>query len=308
MRETTVAVTGAWSYSGRFVASRLLRLGYQVVSFTNREVPLADPHGGRVRAIPFDFSPGFLTRALRGVDVLACAYWVRHDSPPVGHRGPWTSHSDAVIHSRRLVDAAVAAGVSRLVWTSIANPGLDPDLSYYAGKGLVECAVRDSGLPYTILRPACFFGPGALLVDNIAWASRHMPVFPLPAAPSYYIRPLHVGDYATAVADAVRSRDSYVRDACGPDRVEFGDLVRLIASQVGGRARVAWFSLQACAALYRAASFVLRETILTRDELVGLSRNRLDSFEAPLGRVSLLAWLRSRGDGLGDRFVREPRR
>ena len=304
----TVAVSGAWSYSGRRVAARLLRAGYRVVSLTNRPVPDPDPHAGAVGRIRYDFAPGALERSLRGVDVLACAYWTRHDRAPAGHRGAWTSHALALERSARIIDAAVAAGVSRLVWTSIANPGLDPDLSYYAGKVAVEGLVGNSGLPHAILRPACFFGPGGILIENVAWAARRLPCFPIPAGPRYRIRPIHVDDYADAVVDAVGSTRTFVRDATGPDRIEFGELFDYLVQLTGGRARVLRLPLPACAALYRVASSVMRETILTTDELKGLSRNRLDSVEEPIGRIGLRASLRDNVSTIGSRFLREPRR
>ena len=308
MSELVVAVSGAWSYSGRLVAAGLLHAGYRVVSLTNRPVPDPDPHGGAVGRIRYDFRPGVLERSLQGVDVLACAYWTRHDSPPVGHRGPWTSHALAVERSARLIDAAVAAGVSRLVWTSIANPGLDPDLSYYAGKAQVEDLVKRSGLPYAILRPACFFGPGGILIENVAWAARRLPCFPIPSGPRYGIRPIHVDDYARAVVRAVGLTRSFVRDATGPDRIEFGELVDYLVSLTGGRARVVRLPLPVCAVLYRVASAVVGETILTADELKGLCRNRLDSVAEPFGGIGLRAWLRHNVSMIGSRFLREPRR
>lgn len=305
---STVAITGAWSYSGRPVAARLLQAGHTVVSLTNREIPDPDPHDGRVRAEPYDFSPGALERAVDGVEVLACAYWTRHDRAPLGHRGPWLSHAEAVSRSGRIIEAAGAAGVSRLVWTSIANPGLDPDLSYYAGKAEVERLVRESGLPHAILRPVCFFGPDAILIENVAWAARRLPLLPIPAGPEYWIRPIHVDDYAELVADAVASTATFTRDACGPDRVEFGELIRTIARLSGGKARPVRLPVSACAPLYAVASRVMRETILTKDELIGLSRNRLDSLEPPAGPTSLLAWLEEHVAEVGLRFAREPSR
>lgn len=90
---------------------------------------------------------------------MACAYWTRHDRALGDHHGPWLSHAEAVFRSGRMIEAAREAGAARLVWTSIASPGLDPDLSYYAGKAEVERLVRESGRSHAILRPACFFGP-----------------------------------------------------------------------------------------------------------------------------------------------------
>lgn len=273
--------------------------------------PDPDPHGGKVRRVPFgQFSVAKLTRALEGVEAVHCGYWVRHNLPPVGHRGPWTSHAQAVRRSARLIEAAGRASVQRLVWTSIANPGLDPDLSYYSGKAEVERLVRESGISYAILRPTCFFGRGAadILIQNVAWAARYMPWIPIPAGPPYWIRPIHVDDYATLVVSALASSEIQTRDVTGPDRIEFGELVRLISEVTGGRGRALRLPLPVCRALFAVASQVCRETILTADELRGLSRNRLDSSESPLGTISLTTWLRDNAPEIGQRFAREPKR
>ena len=304
-----IAVTGAWSYSGQPIAAALLAAGHEVVSLTSRTPPTPDPHRGRVRCLPFgDFSVPELAGRLDGVEALHCGYWSRHDRAPVGHRGPWTSHALAVRRSAALVDAARRAGVRRLVWTSIANPGHDPDLSYYAGKAQVEACVRESGLSHAILRPTCFFGRRGILIENVAWAARRMPFVPIPSGPLYRIRPIHVDDFANLVAAALVSRETWTRDATGPDRVEFGELIRRVARLVGGRARPVRLPLGVCRALYAAAGRVMGETILTADELRGLSRNLLDSREEPLGKTSLLDWLGERGGTVGARLAREPRR
>ena len=306
MSVRAVAVTGAWSYSGRWVAAELLARGFRVVSLTSRPVPDADPHRGLVEHRPYNFAPGGLARTLEDVDVLACGYWSRHEHRPIGHRGPWTSHALAVRRSRLLVEAAVRAGVRRLVWTSVANPGLDPDLSFYVGKAHVEGFVRQSGLPYAILRPPALFGPGALLVQNVVWAARHLPVVPIPDTGPVHVRPIHVEDYARAVADAVQSDLTYVQDAAGPDRVELVSLLHFAVLLVGGRLRPVRLSVPACVRVYRWASAVLRETVLSADEVVALSRNRLDSVEPPVGRIPLRIWLRDHVDSQGLRLFREP--
>ena len=303
-----VVITGAWSYSGRHIARRLLAAGFRVASLTNRPISSPDPFQGAVQRIPFNFTPDALTSALEGTDVLACAYWTRHNRPPVGHKGPWLSHAEAAERSAMLIQSALAAGVSRLVWTSIANPGLDPDLTYYAGKAQVENCVKNSGLPYAILRPACFFGPGGLLIENIAWAVRHLPAFPIPSGAPYHVRPIHVDDYAELTVKAIRGTESFTQDATGPDRLEFQDLINRIARTIGVRTRIIRLPLAACHFLYGAASLLMRETILTLDELKGLSRNRLDSQAPPSGSVRLTDWIEANAETIGKRFLREPRR
>ena len=84
--------------------------------------------------------------------------------------------------------------------------------------------VCESGVPYAILRPACFFGRGAedILIQNVAWAARHLPWIPIPSGPPYFLCPIHLDDYAELVVEALLSRDNWTRDATGPARIEFG--------------------------------------------------------------------------------------
>ena len=97
--------------------------------------------------------------------------------------------------------------------------------------------MRSSDLSSAILRPAYFFGGGGTLIDNVAGATRRLPFAPIPAGPPYRIRPIYVEDYADLVVEAVGSSDDYTIDTGGPDRPEFGDLVREVAGATGGRAK-----------------------------------------------------------------------
>ena len=309
MTRNVAAVTGAWGFSGRHVAERLLTKSWTLRSISSRSPsPEDDPHDGLVRRIGYTHDIDRLAADLSGCRVLVSNFWSRHDRPPIGHRGPWLSHLQAVEQSAVLIEAAVRAGVERLVWTSITNPGRDTDLSYFAGKAVVEQLVRRSGLRFAILRPACFFGRGGILIDNVAWAARRLPFVPIPDGPPYRIRPIHVEDYADLVAEAAASSDDYTIDAVGPDRPEFGELIHEVADATGGRAKALRLPMKACRLSYAAAGRILGETVLSNDELTGLSRNRLDSKAEPTGSTSLLAWVRTTRRELGRRFRREPGR
>ena len=100
----TAIVTGAFSYTGRYVAQRLLDQGVSVKTLTrnpNRE----DPSGGQVMAFPLDFSdPEGLRRSMEGAGVLYNTYWIRFE------RGRNT-FDQAVENSGTLFQAARAAGV-----------------------------------------------------------------------------------------------------------------------------------------------------------------------------------------------------
>src|SRR3990167_8693670 len=102
------AVTGAFGYSGKYIAHRLLGEGRSVITLTN-SLHRKNPFGDRVRALPFHFDrPDKLVESLRGVSVLYNTYWVRFN------HGAFT-HADAVANTLVLFDAARRAGVGRVV-------------------------------------------------------------------------------------------------------------------------------------------------------------------------------------------------
>ena len=164
------AVTGAFGYLGKYITTRLLDKGHEVITLTNSP-NRANPFNGRVQAFPFNFNePEKLVESLRGVSVLFNTYWVRfnHES---------FSHAEAVENTLILFKAAKAAGVKRIVHISITNPSETSSLEYFSGKARFERALVESGIPHAILRPTVIFGKEEILFNNIAWMLRKFPVF-----------------------------------------------------------------------------------------------------------------------------------
>ena len=226
-----IAVTGAFSYSGKYIAKRLLARGDEVITLTGH--PLRpDPFQGRVPAFPLDFADeNGLARALKGVEVLVNTYWIRFD------RGPNTQ-AQAVENTQRLVRAAAEAGVRRLVHISITNPNSQTRLQYFRGKAANEEIVIASGIPYAILRPTILFGKEDILINNIAYLIRRFPALLMPGDGLYRVQPVYVDDLAEMAEKAAHARGSYTKDAVGPETYAFRDLVSLIANSVGRQARV----------------------------------------------------------------------
>ncbi|MEI8352246.1 MAG: NAD(P)H-binding protein, partial [bacterium] len=168
--ENIHAVTGAFGYSGRYIAQRLLAEGRSVITLTN-SVARRNPFGDRLRVVPFHFdAPEKLTESLRGVSVLYNTYWVRFNHADF-------TYDDAVRNTEILFRAAKAAGVGRVVHVSITNPSEDSPLEYVRGKARLERCLVESGLSHAILRPTVLFGKEDILVNNIGWALRRLPVF-----------------------------------------------------------------------------------------------------------------------------------
>ena len=302
MSQALDAVTGAFGFTGMYIAQRLLDAGRSVRTFTGRphlQGSANDPFGGRVEALPFNFDePQALTEGLRGVDTLYNTYWVRFSSGAV-------TFDLAVENSRALVRAAKEAGVRRLVHISITNPSPDSPLPYFRGKALVEEAIRESGLSYAIVRPALVFGEGDILLNNVAWALRRFPFFPVAGDGHYRTQPVYVGDLADLAVAVAEEPQNITIDAVGPETYTFDELVLQLEKHVGSRAKLAHLPPSLALSLSRIVGYFVRDVVLTRDELVGLTANLLVSSDPPRATTSFREWLENYGSNLGVSYASE---
>jgi NADH dehydrogenase len=292
-----MAVTGAFSFSGRHIAARLLEAGHEVVNLTNHpERP--DPFGGRTRVRPLAFDEEALTADLAGVDTLFNTYWVRFA------RGT-TDHHLAVANSRVLFAAAAKARVRRIVHVSIANLEDRPSDPYYAGKGEVERALRASGPSWAILRPAVLFGDEPILINSIAWLLRHLPVFLIPGDGQYGMQPAHVEDLADLAIAAAGGEDNTVQDVAGPETFTFEELLRLIRRETGSRVLLLHAPSGVALLAARSLSPILGDVLITSEEMEGLLAGVLVSHQPPLGRRHFSEWLHESAPWLGRRYLSE---
>src|SRR6266511_3311628 len=226
-------VTGAFGYTGRYITGRLLESGRSVKTLTGHP-NRPSPFGDRVGVAPFDFDDRRkLAEHLRGATTLYNTYWVRFP------RGDVTFER-AVVNSETLIHAAEDAGVPRIVHVSITNPSEDSPFAYFRGKARVERMIRDSGLGYALVRPTVIFGAEDILINNIAYILRRVPVFGIPGSGSYRLRPVAVEDVAEICVRSGAFEADEVIDAVGPETFTFQDLVRLIAQTIARRARLAY--------------------------------------------------------------------
>jgi uncharacterized protein YbjT (DUF2867 family) len=194
--------------------------------------------------------------------------------------------------------------VRRVVHISVANSSPDSPFAYFRGKAATEDTLRHSGLSHAIVKPTLVFGPGDILVNNIAWALRHVPVF-LISAGEDEVQPVSVLDTARICVEAGERSDDVAVDAAGPERSRFGDFVELIKRATSGRAWIRHAPESVSLATARVAGLALRDVILTRDELGMLKAGLLVSHEAPLGEDSFSKWVSASGDELGRKYASE---
>ncbi len=293
-------VTGAFSNIVRYGVHSLLKGGVAVRTLTRNPTGSTRSSGGCQRLHWTSVTEGS-RRSMDRCSVLYNTYWVRFG------RGR-TTFEQAVENSRVLFEAAAKAGVGRIVHFSVANASSDSRLPYFRGKGQVEEILTGMGIPYAIIRPTLVFGEGGLLLNNMAWALRRFPVFPIFGNGDYKVQPIYAEDLAGQAVASGSLSENTVADATGPETFTFEELLRLLASGVNAHVRLVHTPPSLGLALTRLVGLMLRDVVLTRDEVDGLMAGLLTSHAAPAGTTRLAGWLEGNPGILGRQYVSEFRR
>jgi nucleoside-diphosphate-sugar epimerase len=291
-------VTGAFGFTGSRIAERLIRAGRQVRTISRRG-PGANSLAGQVAIQPYDFGqPEELRERLAGVDTLYITYWMRFP------RGGVT-FEPIVENIRRMLGAASEAGVRRIVYISVSNAAPDASTAYFRAKAEAEASLRACGPSYAIVRPTLLYGEGDILINNMAWTLRRLPIFGIPGDGSYRVQPVYVDDVADLCVELGFGERIVEMDAAGPEVFSFDQLVRLVAAAVGSRARLAHLPPWAVLTFTGLMGFALRDVVLTRDEITELMESLLVSGGEATRPTRFSDWVARRGDSLGRRYASE---
>lgn len=288
-------VTGAFSFTGRYLAQELLERGHQVRTLSghpDREAPFA----GTVPASGFHFDdPAGLRDQFRDARTLYNTYWIRFE------QGQET-FAQTLERTRILVQAASEAGVARVVHFSSSGADPDSELAYFRAKGEAERLVAGAGMAYTIIRPTLLFGQESLLFNNLAWMLRHLPVFAIPGDGEYSLQPLHVADLARFAVELALAGENRIVAVGGPEVLSFNQVVTALAQAVDSHARIVHVAPKRLLQLGRLFGGMVDDTLLTADELEALRRNLLVAEQVPEDARSCRRWLQEAGPNLGDSY------
>jgi NADH dehydrogenase len=294
-------VTGAFSYTGKYIARRRLSMGKKVKTITG--CPTSEsPFGDQVAVHQFSFDdPGQLIQSLEGATVLYNTYWVRFAWGRI-------TFDKAVENSKMLIKAAEAAGVRRIVHVSITNASEGSPFPYFRGKALVEKAIINSKLSYAIVRPTVIFGTEGILINNIAWLLRRFPIFAIPGSGNCRLQPVFVEDLAEIAVGVGHREDNIVVDAVGPEVFTYEELVTLIARNISSRAKMVHVRPWLALLLARLIGRLVGDMVITKDEIDGLMSNLLISEGPPTGHTCLSEWLKQNGKSVGAKYFSDLRR
>jgi nucleoside-diphosphate-sugar epimerase len=152
------------------------------------------------------------------------------------------------------------------------------------------------------------FGEEDILINNIAWALRTLPVFGIYGDGGFRLQPIYVDDLAAAAVRRVEGETNETVDAIGPETFHYRGLVEMIAREIGSRTLIApmpsWLAFQGV----RVLGWMVGDVINTRDEVKGLMQERLYVDSPPLGTIKLSHWVRAHREKIGRQYASELQR
>lgn len=293
-------VTGAFSYTGSFIASALLAEGRDVRTLSRAPAPEGHPLEDHVSPGTLQFTDvEALVENLRGAEVLYNTYWIRFP-----YRG--STFERAVENSRVLFDAAERAGVSRIVHVSVTHATDDLPYAYFRGKAEVERALERSAVPGAVVRPSLIFGGRQeILVNNLTWLLRKFPLFVVPGDGRYRLQPVAVQDVARLAVSLGKTQERTVVDAVGPETYTFEEFIRLLRDAAGARSLIVHLRPGLVLPVTRILGTFLGDVLVTPGELGAMMDEVMVSADPPAGEVAFSSWLRDQSQWLGHRYAHE---
>ncbi len=278
----------------------MLNEGHRVRTLTN-SLNRANPFGDKIEAHPFNFeNKAALVESMRGAEVFYNTYWVRFNYTMSGFQ-----HSVAVENTLRMFEAAKEAGVKRIVHISITNPSKESPLEYFSGKAVLEEALINSGISYCILRPTVLFGKEDILINNIAWTLRRLPVFGVFGDGKYRLQPIYVDDLAQLMVEQGKSRENKIIDAIGPETFTYRELAETVGEIIGAKRPIIsvpiWFGYASGWVIGK----MVNDVLITREEIEGLMADLLYTKSIPAASTKLTEWTRKHKDTLGAHYASE---
>ena len=229
-----IAVTGVTGHQGGATARHLLGKGFRVRGLTRK------PDSPEARAL-----------ATRGVEIVRGD----QDNPTSlaeafkGCYGVFSIQTfmeagveGEVRQGRAVADAAKAAGVKHLVYTSVASANRRTGLPHFESKFRIEEHIRSIGIPHSILRPVFFMQNwGAFCREDILHGTLRQPL-----APETSLQQIAVDDIGAFAAMAFANPERWIGRECelAGDELTMTELAGTFTRVMGRQVRYIQLNLE----------------------------------------------------------------
>lgn len=219
-----VTIYGGSGFVGRYVASRMARLGWRVRVAVRRpnEALFVRTYGtvGQVEPVLCNVrDDASVAAAMQGADAVVYSVGVLN---PVGKNTFEATHAEG---AERVARLAAEAGIGTFVHISAIGADSASKVDYARTKGLGEAGVLTHMPGAVILRPSVVFGPEDDFFNRFAGMAVMSPVLPVVGADTLF-QPVFVDDVAAAAEMAVLGNAAPgVYELGGPEVKSFRDLM-----------------------------------------------------------------------------------
>jgi NADH dehydrogenase len=219
-------VTGGTGFIGRRVVARLLASGRPVRCLLSAQ---------RARSQHWDDPPEIVVGSILDEEAVFRAVTGAHAVIHLENAQWWGRARDLerveLNGARQLITAARAARVGRII--TLSHLGASPSAAYplLRYKGLVEDAIKTSGLAYTIIRSGLAYGEDDAFVNHLAMQLRVSPgVFFMPGRGEVVLHPIFVDDLVSALIASLETLDAVdqVIEIGGAEYITLEDLIRTV--------------------------------------------------------------------------------
>jgi NADH dehydrogenase len=140
--------------------------------------------------------------------------------------------------TERLIDECRLAGVQRIIVISRLSANPNSHFALLRAKGLVERQIRESGIPFTLVRSATLFGRDDRFLNVIAGlAVWSWPFVWVPGKGRVALQPLWVEDLVRCLAACIDRADlvGETIELAGVERIRYAEIVRQVMLTAGMR-------------------------------------------------------------------------
>lgn len=232
---SSILVTGGTGFIGSQVVRKLLARGHQVIVMSRNpaKTRAALPAGVEVR--PGDVrDEASLQKAMSGVEVVISA--VQFPNHPVENPRRGHTYMEVDGHgTARQVAAATATGVKHFIYLSGAGTRAGQTFPWFKAKLKAEGAVKDSGIPYTIVQPSWIYGPDDRSLNKFVAFARYLPFIPVIGDGTTQVSPVFVQDVAEVIARCVEqpAAKNKTYELGGPQQLSMDQIIQTMLGVMG---------------------------------------------------------------------------
>ena len=226
-----ICITGATGFIGRNLVNRLGKNGSVLKLLYHNQKP-DFPENDRTEYVAGGLEDSeSLTELCKETEVLIHLIGIIVETR---HKKFQTT---VVQGTKEVVQAAVKAGVKRIIYMSAIGANKHGSTMYFRTKSEAEEIVKSSGIEYTIFRPSLVYGKQDGFLTLQSKILKRSPVSPIIGSGKFLMQPVYIDDLTKAVFNSLTNPESINRtiEIGGPQRLEYREIIELIKKQMGIR-------------------------------------------------------------------------